>query len=251
MKQLIAILVLPALAWSQDPPRPVSEAEYDDYDVESMKAGEWTLHETVRESPGDDGKVEKSGYRVRRACVKADKERVWIESSGWPLEAKEADEVGLCEVDRKTRKVLKAWLSEKGAVAKVAEVKPAEGKAPPEEEERGNGASSEQVVQEKLKIGTRELSCNVVKLEEFHPDKNFKTIPTRTNVWFSIDVPFRLRVTDAGVRKKNLIPETWSKEFKVSQALVKFETAGGDANGKDTTTLVDFGKDAKATVKVK
>jgi hypothetical protein len=95
------------------------------------------------------------------------------------------------------------------------------------------------------------LTCNVLKIDAFRPDKNMKTISTTTKVWFSSDVPFRLRLTDAEVRRKNLIPEPYAGKFKASQAQVKFELTGDPADGKDTTTLTDFGTDAKATVKLK
>ncbi|MBI2922897.1 MAG: hypothetical protein HYY18_17725 [Planctomycetes bacterium] len=251
MKAFLALLLIPAIACAQSDDRSVPEALFDDYDVEALKAGEWSLQETVSEKPGAGGKAVRSGHRDRRACVKADKATVWIEVSTWDLEAKAADLVTLCEVDRKMRKVVKAWVSEKGAVGTEAKVAAAEEAAPPAGEEGGSGASSGAPGKEKVRVGKREVLCDGLEIDWYHPDENYKTVHSKMSVWFSAELPFRLRLADPAVRAKNRISEDLNGNLKTSKALVRVESEGevDGAKTKESTIVLDFGTNAKATVK--
>ncbi|KAF0243402.1 MAG: hypothetical protein FD180_3442 [Planctomycetota bacterium] len=253
MRILLTFLIFPALARAQSPDRAVDESVFDDYDLESMKSGEFTIQETVIEKPGEDGKAVKSGHRDRKACVKADKEKVWIEISSWGLEAKKADSVTLCEVDRKSRKVLKAWVSEKGAVGVEAKVEAPEPPAESGKPKWLSGANSASRAQENVTAGKRVVPCDGLKMDWYHPDKDLKTIHESLNVWFSAAVPFRLRLDDEAVRWKYMIAEDVNRDLKVSKALVKWDSSGEveKVKSKETRSVVDFGTDAKPVVKTK
>lgn len=253
MRILFALLIVPALACAQSPERTVEESAFDDYDLLLMKSGEWSLQETVTEKPGDEGKPVKSGQRERKACVKADKEKVWIEISSWGLEAKKADSVTLCEVDRKSRKVVKAWVSEKGAVATEVKVAESEASTEPDKPKWLSGANSASRAQENVTAGKRVVPCDGLKMDWYHPDKDLKTIHESLNVWFSAVVPFRLRLDDEAVRWKYMIAEDVNRDLKVSKALVKWESSGEveKVKSKETRSVVDFGTDAKPVVKTK
>ncbi|MCE9583395.1 MAG: hypothetical protein K8T20_12990 [Planctomycetes bacterium] len=253
MKALLAVLLFPALACAQTEQPTVKDSEFDVYDLESMKAGEWVLKESVSKLPMDSrGAFATVSHRERLACVRVDEDKVWIESSNCDLEAKELVFVRLWEVDRKTRKVLKAWESMKGAVAQEAKVE----KGPERQRqlidiESDSGKNSETAVKEKLKVGTTEVDCTVVKIENVRTEKNDKTVKTTCARWFSAEVPFRMRVAEVEACVGNQIPETASKDLKTSQACVKLELATSDDTWKIAESIVDFGTDAKPTVKTK
>lgn len=249
MKALLAALLLCAVAWSEEPEKTFPEAEFDSVDVAALKAGEWVEREMFVEWAGDDGKPVKAGHNLSRmACVKADKDKVWIEESFWEAKEKAPERVTLSEVDRKTRKVVKAWESLKGATGTELKVKPAEDKK--EANPGGNGAATQTVVADTLKIGAKDVACHALKSEEFHPGKGGKTEKESVSLWFSADVPFHERLDDPAVRKDIRIPDGMSKDLKTGQARVQVKIDSDDGK-KSTRRVTGFGTDAKPTVTVK
>lgn len=249
---LLALLPLAALAQGADPapvaePRKdVAEWEFDDFDLESLKAGEWTLEEFVSEEKQKDGTLKRTGNRTRRACVKADKDRVWIELSTWDLEAKQADVVFLCEADRKTRKVLKSWRSEKGERGKEVPVKADPRPAVQEPDGQGMGST----IDETRQVGANKVRCAGIALQKvkWSSAKGNEPAPKITLV-FSTEPPFRIRLDDADACSRHLVhAKRPAGTLAGKQALV--EVAVDDPEkGRSSVKLTDFGADAKATVK--
>ena len=254
MGRILAFTLFPLLALAQvadpapaaEPRKEVADYELDDFDLESLKVGEWTVEEVATEAKQDDDSVKRIGNRTRRACVKADKDRVWIEISTWDLDSTKADVVFLCEADRKSRKVLKSWKSEKGEKGQEVPVRTEPRPAVPEPDGEGMGS----VVDETRQVGTKKVRCTGLVLQKVKWSSANGNEPARKiTLVFSPEPPFRLRLDVADVCARHLIhAKRPAGSLTGKQALVEV-IVDDPATGKSATKLTDFGTDAKPTVK--
>lgn len=250
---LLAIALFPTRAPGEDPPRTVSDNEFEWTDAAALKGGEWEMRESRDDSLGPGYPASIS--RQKTACVRTDSDYVWIEVARshqidghpdeWTVEVVEC-----FQVSRSDRKIVKAWRGKPGEegrpVTVVAGV--AGGVAAiPKVQKTGK------VSREKLTVAGKEMSCEKVETQQPWKDEDGQSGVTTVTRWYSSEDPRCL--FSRGRSKRNPTDGDdeirWEGDKPTRKGREVLLTISNSDKGKLLIAFVGCGNDAKPTLVVK
>lgn len=244
LASIVLSVVSVATARAQMPEMPVYESEWQRFNFEGVKPGDWVEY-------SDSGRSEKI------ALLKVGEGTVWIETNLGPMPTKD---VYVVELDAKTGLARRAWKGKPGGEASPVKLEKFSAAEWTEKEKKEFEASipkfsnrTGKVMREKVTVQKRELDCEKVVNDQDVEEKSSLSdkmvkYHDRWTHWYSEEVPAFVRAPGA----------KWNKELKWEGE--EPSSKGGEvrmtrANEKGEVwwekKLVAFGHDAKASLKVK
>jgi len=230
----LAAAVLATDASAQDTRPDVSVNAWVDFDIASFKAGEWVKRRLDR-----DGEKPLE-YRV--ACVAADADVVWIEedrttAESWP------GTVILCSVGRKDRLVQRAFWGKPGETGRELNLTKAGYNNPGNDAASGTG----EVTKINARVKDKEVPAEKVEIKTATEGLG-APIKARQLIVMAEGIPFPLYADEKGVCPASIQEGTieWKGKPTWKGGLVTLQFEG---SSKWTLALVDWGTDAKATLR--
>ncbi|MEK7466402.1 MAG: hypothetical protein AAB074_03215 [Planctomycetota bacterium] len=243
---LVALATLPPTALGQATEPSIGERAFDQYDLGSLKGGEWVEYRTTSEMAMGSGEwkpMSDMSYRV--ACVLAEPETIWFESSQYTLgNPAWKGTVVLAAVAKKSGLVTQAWWGKPGETGKEIKVaKMPEGK--PSTDTTGTGRATRETV----KAGGLEYECEKIEIELTSTFNGMESKSKMTS-WNGEKVPFKGKDLSA-VAKAGMERLAWDGKPTWKGWLVKsvLESKMDKTRSKSTTELQGCGTDAKQTLK--
>lgn len=220
-------------------PHDVADTLLDPLDLASVKAGEWAESLLTREYRPKGGTSRTLRSRVRLACVKVEDDAVWIERTTSSAEKPEEKSVELFQIGKKDRRIRKAWSGKPGGTGR--EMRIVRRILPKAEKTTGTA----KVVEEKLKIGESEWTCQRIDFEQVDRSQK-EELKYRQGLWLSDRAPFPFRLDEAYLRAR-YGPLEWQGRPDGKRGIVKEVFEGSSYT--NTTELQAIGTDAVPTLK--
>jgi hypothetical protein len=209
----------------------IYDASYSYWDLAALKEGQWVSYETKGQ-----------GVKTKNACVKIEGNLVWVEMS-----TSANDWVTLVAVDKSDRKVKKAYYGQAGKEASEIKVEPMP--------TAGGGAATDYKVKGTVKYAKDSLTVKgtTFNCERTDSDTTMTTggkdYASKSSTWVSDQVPFGTYWDEAQANKKD--PNVDIKvEGKPSVKGGMVKSTSSSSGVSSETNLVDWGTDAKMTVKL-
>lgn len=246
---VVLVLLFASLAGSLANAQEVDAELLSTYDIGQLKEGDWVEYETKAEMAGQPASV-MSHYKL--ACVKLDGDTAWIE---WNTQAippmNQKGSLALYAVDRKTRRILEAYVGDANGVGVKQTVK---ARAPQTEEEKAaqakamaqmNVSGTGKVSRDTIEVNGVKLDCERVDSEVTMKYPQME-MTTKGMMWSSDKVPFRFFVDEN-------TPDPYKGKIKYegtpSKMLAMVKLVSEMQHGKTTMQLLGMGTDAKPTLK--
>jgi hypothetical protein len=238
-----AALVLPlaAAAWivlrapgeevpmERIPEPDVYESELEPYDWGRIGIGDWVEHDVATASPMDVS----TRVRTRLACVGIEGGTAWVEERDHNVARFFPGASVLCEVERASGRISRAWWGGPGRMTKPVEVRRVpRSSGPPGFERRAR------VDDATLAFGGLALPCSRTLIMERALGGNWSA---RSAVWLAPGIPFPRRATVAAADE--LV--TW-EGGRARGGVAREEYSG--LTVRMTTELAAWGRDAKRTL---
>ncbi|MEK7465978.1 MAG: hypothetical protein AAB074_01070 [Planctomycetota bacterium] len=208
----------------------VFESELEPYDWGRIAPGDWVEHEVASASPLD------VSMRVgtRLACVGFDGRRAWVEQRDHNVARFFPGASVLCEVERGTGRIARAWWGGPGRATKAVEVRRVTPSAGPPGFERRARADAAT-----LALAGLAIPCSRTLIQE-RPSGGVWS--SRSAVWLAPEIPFPRRVTIAAT------DSSVSWEGTQAHGGVAREEYSG-LTVRMTTEVTAWGRDAKRTLR--
>jgi hypothetical protein len=202
------------------------ETEMEPYDWSAISAGDWVEFDVASSSPLDTS----FHVRTRLACVAVDGRTAWVESRDHIVARLFPGHLVLCEIDRASGRIARAWWGAEGSVGKPLEVRRIPtGSGPPGFDRRGRVESAT------LCFAGRPIGASKVLLQERSTSSPWTS---RSAVWLSPEIPFPRRACVAA-------GDEWVEwEGRAAKGGVAREEFAGLAV-RMTTEVSGWGRDAK------
>lgn len=226
------ILLAPVEPLERQPEPDMFETEMEPYDWSAIAAGDWVEYDVATSSPLDAS----TRVRTRLACVAVEGRTAWVETRDHIVARLFPGAVVLCEVDRSSGRIARAWWGQEGSAGRPLEVRRIpSGSGPPGFDRRGRSECA------CLAVAGRPIrACRIVLQERS------TTTPwsSRSAVWLSPDVPFPRRACVAAA-------DEWVEwEGRPARGGVAREEYSGLAI-RMTTAVAGWGHDAAARLRRK
>jgi len=226
-------IALASVASAEESKPDVSENAWLDYDVASLKNGEWVKRKLDR-----DGE---KALEYRLACVGVEAEVVWIEEDRTTVESFPGTVI-LCSVGLKDRKVKRAFWGKPGE--KGRELNLTRQLLPDPGNDAATGTA--EVTAGKMTIKGKE---HVTEKIEIKTEREGFGAPIKTKqvIVLAAEIPFALAVDEKGVCRASIQEGKieWKGKPTWKGGVVTLLFEGGT---KSTLSMVDWGTDAKATL---
>ncbi|MEK7468827.1 MAG: hypothetical protein AAB074_15735 [Planctomycetota bacterium] len=222
-----------SLAAAQDSKPDVSENAWLDYDVASLKNGEWVKLKLDR-----DGE---KPLEYRLSCVGLEAEVVWIEEDRTTVESFPGTVI-LCSVGLKDRKVKRAFWGKPGEKGRELNLTRRILPDPGNDAAKGTAEVTAGKVTIKGKEHVTEKIEIKVEIEGFGAP-----IKTKQVIVLAAEIPFPLAMDEKGNCRASISEGKieWKGKPTWKGGVVTLQFEGGT---KSTLSLVDWGADAKATL---
>ncbi|KAF0245879.1 MAG: hypothetical protein FD180_1238 [Planctomycetota bacterium] len=207
----------------------VFETELEPYDWGRIAAGDWVEHEVATASPLDVS----TRVRTRLACVGIEGSTVWVEERDHNVARFFPGASVLCEVERASGRIVRAWWGGPGRTTKPVEVRRVITSAGPpgfERRARVDGAT--------LAVAGLALPCSRALIMERAPGGLWSS---RSAVWLAQQIPFPRRATVAAADER----VAW-EGGRARGGVAREEYSG--LTVRMTTEVAAWGKDARRTL---
>lgn len=234
LRHVFAVLAITAsVAAAQESKPDVSENAWLDYDVASLKNGEWVKMKLDR-----DGE---KPLEYRLACVGVEAEVVWIEEDRTTVESFPGTVI-LCSVGLKDRKVKRAFWGKPGEKGRELNLTRRILPDPGNDAAKGKAEVTAGKVTIKGKEHVTEKIEIKTEIEGFGAP-----VKARQVIVLAAEIPFPLAVEADGKCRASIQEGTieWTGKPTWKGGVVTLQFEGGT---KSTLSLVDWGTDAKATL---
>jgi hypothetical protein len=215
-----------------EPEPDVFESELEPYDWNAVSEGDWVEHEVSTASPLD----ESSRVRTRMACVKVAGGTAWVESRDHLVARFFPGCTVLCEVERSTGRIARAWWGAAGSVGEPVEVRRAQ-------KTSGRGGVDRYGIGEAatLAVAGFTLPCTRMTLRERLPGGDWSS---QSAVWLAPKIPFPRRACVAAGNDQ----VAWTGA--PGRGGVAWEEFAG-LSVRMTSEVVAWGQDAKPSLRAK
>lgn len=234
LRPLLALALVASLAAAEESRPDVSENAWLDTDVASLKAGEWVKRRLDREG--------EKPLEYKLACVGVEADVVWIEEDRTTVESWPGTVI-LCSVGIKDRLVKRAFWGKPGEQGRELNLTKARLADPGNDAAKGTA----EVTAGKAKVKDKEVVTEKIEIKT-EVEGLGAPIKARQVIVLAPGIPFGLYADDKGVCRASIQEGAieWKGKATWKGGVVSIVMEGGT---KWSLTLVDWGTDAKATLR--